>query len=288
VDGTLGAGRHAEAILQAVGGRCTVIGIDRDPDALARARYTLRPWGDAVRFAQGGFADIEFVLQTLDGGSVDGILLDLGMSSMQVDDPARGFSFRHPGPLDMRMDPSQSLTAADVVNTYSGEDLTRILRRYGEERNAGRIARAILDARRHTPIRTTDELARIVVDAYPGAARRRGHPARQTFQALRMEVNGELDQLERALRAAPDVLAPGGRIVVLSYHSLEDKLTKRIFDELAGPKPELPGLPAPAGPPALLRPLHRGAILPSEAEVERNPRASSARLRAAERTAEAA
>jgi len=279
IDGTIGAGGHAEAILNAVGGRATVIGVDRDPQALVRAGFNLKEYGSAVRLVRATFEDPVWIAHSQDVDRVDGILLDLGMSSMQVDDTKRGFSFRGEGPLDMRMDPDGALTAADVVNTYGESDLVRVLRTFGEERHARRIARAIVAARRKAPLRTTVELATICEDAYPAGSRI--HPARRTFQALRIEVNGELDALERVLRAAPDVLRGGGRIVVLSYHSLEDRLTKRIFDELAGPKPAMPGLPAPEGP-SRVRVLTRGAVLPSDHEIERNPRASSARLRAAE------
>lgn len=285
VDGTIGAGGHAEAILRNVGGACTIIGLDQDPGAVARAGYNLRPYDPFVRIERASFARIGDVVPALGVGRVDGILLDLGMSSMQVDKAERGFSFRREGPLDMRMDPDAVRTAAEVVNTYPPRDLERVLRTYGEERNARRIARRIADARKRKPIRTTTDLARIVSDAYPAPARRSGHPARQTFQALRIEVNDELGALEGALRAAPDILAPGGRIVVLAYHSLEDRLVKRIFSDLGGPRPQLPGLPAPPGR-ASLRVLMRGAVLPSQTEVERNPRAASARLRAAERLTE--
>lgn len=282
VDATVGAGGHAEAILRAAGGRCRLIGLDRDPAALRRSSYNLAPYGDAVRLVAGSFAELPSLLAEEGIAGVDGLLLDLGMSSMQLDDAARGFSFRREGPLDMRMDPDAPLTAAEVVNTYGLEDLARVLRTYGEERHARRIARAIVEARRKAPIRTTTALAEICEAAYPHRGRR-AHPARRTFQALRIEVNAELDALEEILRAAPDLLVAGGRVVVLSYHSLEDKLVKRVFADLAEPRPEMPGLPAPPGEAGELAVLTRGAVLSSEAEIGRNPRASSARLRAAER-----
>ena len=281
VDATVGAGGHAEAILSAVGGRCTLIGIDRDPDALARARVNLSSFRRAVHFAQGDFNDIAWILKSHDIEKIDGILLDLGMSSMQIDTADRGFSFRNEGPLDMRMDPSQKLTAAEVVNSYAESDLARILKVYGEERLAGRIAKAIVAARRRGPLRTTTELSRIVEDAYPKAARGY-HPSRRTFQAVRMEVNKELDVLENVLTTAPDLLNADGRIVVLSYHSLEDKMTKRIFRSLSKKGEALPGLGAPKAT-GVLAELTPNAVLPSEVESERNPRASSARLRAAVR-----
>jgi 16S rRNA (cytosine1402-N4)-methyltransferase len=281
VDGTLGAGGHAEAILRAVGGRATLLGIDRDPDALARARYNLSALSASVKLVRGDFSDLEWILHSHDVEKVDGILLDLGMSSMQVDTAGRGFSFRNDGPLDMRMDPSQKSTAAEIVNTYGEDDLVRILRTYGEERHAGRIARAIVAARRKSPLRTTGELTALIESAYPAGSRRQ-HPARRTFQALRIEVNRELEVLESVLKAAPDLLAPDGRIVVISYHSLEDRMVKRTFSSFAGKGAALPGLGAPpaTGSLALLTP---NAVLPSSDEVARNPRASAARLRAAVR-----
>ena len=286
VDGSVGAGGHAEAILRTVGGRCTLIGVDRDPDALARARHNLQAFRGALKLVRADFADLEWILESQDVERVDGILLDIGMSSMQIDTKERGFSFRSEGPLDMRMDPSQKLTAAEIVNSYSESDLARVLRTYGEERHAGRIARAIVAARRAAPLRTTIELAELIERAYPGGSRRQ-HPARRTFQALRIEVNGELRALEKVLRAAPGVLAPGGRVVVISYHSLEDRLVKRIFSSFEGRGRPLPGLGAPRAT-GVLKPLTPNAVLPSSAETERNPRASSARLRAAVKRAEAA
>jgi 16S rRNA (cytosine1402-N4)-methyltransferase len=290
VDCTVGAGGHAEAILAAVGGRCTLIGIDRDPDALARARHNLQPYQasgrGSVRLVQGDFADLEWIVARQEVGKVDGILLDLGMSSMQVDTPQRGFSFRQDGPLDMRMDQAQKLTAAEVVNSYAESDLIRVLRTYGEERYAPRIARAIVAARRNAPLRTTHELSELVERAYP-AGSRGYHPARRTFQALRIEVNAELQALERVLTSAPDLLAPDGRVVVISYHSLEDRIAKRVISRFVGKGRSLPGLGTPE-PTGVLAELTRNAVLPSDAESERNPRASSARLRAAVRRARGA
>lgn len=281
VDGTLGAGGHAEAILRTVGGRCTLIGIDRDPDALARARYNLGALSASVRLVRADFSDIAWILESHGVEKVDGILLDLGMSSMQIDTAERGFSFRRDGPLDMRMDPSQKLTASDVVNTYAADDLTQILRTFGEERHAGRIARAIVAARRKRPLRTTGELTELIERSYPAGSRRQ-HPARRTFQALRIEVNHELEALEKVLKDAPLVLGPDGRIIVLSYHSLEDRMVKRTFASFEGKGSALPGLGAPP-PTGVLATLTPNAVLPSSAETERNSRASAARLRAAVR-----
>jgi 16S rRNA (cytosine1402-N4)-methyltransferase len=278
IDGTIGAGGHSEAILSAVGGRCTLIGVDRDPDALNRARYNLSPF-KGVRLVRSDFAELAWIVKSMEVEGVDGILLDLGMSSMQIDTAERGFSFRGEGPLDMRMDPSQELTAGDVVNSYPEFELVRILRAYGEERHAPRIARAIVAARREGPLRTTTSLANLIERAYPAGPRRQ-HPARRTFQALRIEVNGELRALEQALLAAPDLLNAGGRVVVISYHSLEDRLVKRTFEKFVGAGKPLPGLGAPPAT-GVLSELTRGAVLPSDAETQRNSRASAAKLRAA-------
>jgi len=282
VDATVGAGGHAEAILRAVGGGCTLIGVDRDPRALSRAGYNLRSYSRSVRLVRTNFADLDWIVHSADIERVDGILLDLGMSSMQLDDPTRGFAFRTGGPLDMRMDPDQKTSAADIVNTSAEDELARIIASYGEERHARAVASAIVRARRKAPIRTTTDLAEVVSAAYPSRERRQ-HPARRTFQALRIAVNGELEALETALGKAPDVLNPGGRIVVISYHSLEDRLVKDAFSRGQA----LPGLGrAPQTGP--LRALTTGAVLPSQAEVERNARASAARLRAAVRVPDAA
>lgn len=281
LDATVGAGGHAETILRSVGGRCTLVGVDQDPKALTRAGYNLRPYGASVRLARTNFEDLPWIVSSQDLERLDGILFDLGMSSMQLDDPSRGFAFRLEGPLDMRMDPDAETSAGDIVNTAAQSELVRILRTYGEERHAQRLARAIVAARRRSPIRTTTQLADVVAEAYP-ERRRRQHPARRTFQALRMAVNRELAALERALRSLPDVLAPGGRVVVISYHSLEDRLVKSVFSEHSGASQSLPGL-GTVGERGPLRVLTAGAVLPSDAEVERNPRASAARLRAAAR-----
>jgi 16S rRNA (cytosine1402-N4)-methyltransferase len=229
------------------------------------------------------------VLAELGHRRVEGVLFDLGVSSLQLDTPARGFSYARDAPLDMRMDPDRGVTAAEVVNGYPPEELTRVLRDYGEERFAARIAAAIVRERRRAPLTSTARLADLVRDAIPAAARRTGgHPAKRTFQALRIEVNGELAALEAALPAALDVLAPGGRIVVLSYHSLEDRITKRVLVGRARSSAPVALPVEPPGTAPTLRLLTRGAERPGEAEVTANPRAASARLRAAERIAPAA
>jgi 16S rRNA (cytosine1402-N4)-methyltransferase len=283
VDATLGLGGHAERLLDA---GATVVGLDRDPHALAAAGERLAGAGERLRTVRASFADLAAAAAEAGVDQVDGVLYDLGVSSMQLDEAGRGFSYRHEAPLDMRMDPDGPVSAADVVNDYPVEELARVLREWGEERFAGRIARAIGDARRTGVIRTTVELAELVKQAIPAAARRRGpHPARRTFQALRIEVNGELAALEASLPQAVELLAPGGRLVVLSYHSLEDRITKRFLAAESGraPAPGLPGLPPPGQPEPRLVLLTRRPETPAPAEVKANPRAESAKLRAAER-----
>ena len=283
-DATLGMAGHAQAILDRSAPDGRLIGIDRDPNALAQARLTLEPFGDRVSLVHARFSQAREVLERLEMVPVDGFLVDLGVSSPQLDRPERGFSYSVDAPLDMRMDPTTGITAEDVVNTYQAADLARVLRVYGEERFASRIASAIVRERDRGRITSSARLAELVRDAIPAPARRTGgNPAKRTFQALRIEVNGELDALRRALPAALDRLAIGGRMVVLSYHSLEDRITKQAIAPRArasGPVDlpvELPG----TGP--TLRLLTRGAELPSEAEVAANPRAASVRLRAVER-----
>ncbi|WP_017622217.1 16S rRNA (cytosine(1402)-N(4))-methyltransferase RsmH [Nocardiopsis chromatogenes] len=284
VDGTLGLGGHAEALLRAHPG-LRLVGIDRDTTALDRSRARLAPYADRVEFAHAEYDALPGVLDGLGIPEAQGVLLDLGVSSPQLDEAGRGFAYSYDAPLDMRMDRTQGLTAEEVVNGYPAADLARILRDYGEERFAGRIAQAIVRERASAPIASTRRLADLVREAIPAATRRTGgNPAKRTFQALRIEVNGELSILERALPAAIDRLAVGGRIAVLSYHSLEDRMTKRALAALAKDTtpPDLP-VPLPDRQPEL-RLLTRGGETPDEQESERNPRAASARLRAAERT----
>ncbi|HEX6678967.1 MAG TPA: 16S rRNA (cytosine(1402)-N(4))-methyltransferase RsmH [Actinomycetes bacterium] len=285
VDATLGLGGHAEALLAASEPDGRVVGLDRDPAALALARERLARFGERLVAVAASFADLTRVAAELGLAAVDGVLYDLGVSSMQLDEAARGFSYRHDAPLDMRMDPSGGMTAADVVNTYPRAELARVLRDYGEERFAGRIARFVEAARRRAPLRTTAELVDLVKAAVPAAARRGGpHPARRTFQALRIEVNGELASLRASLPQAIDLLAPGGRVVALSYHSLEDRIVKQTFAAAAGRAPAGPPLPVEPPPPRL-RLLTRRPETPDAAEVAANPRAESAKLRAAEKLA---
>jgi len=264
LDMTLGAGGHAQALLES--GVERLVGVDRDPDAIAMAMERLSRFGERFTAVSARFSDMPAE------NRVDGVLYDLGVSSMQLDRPERGFSYRQPGPLDMRMGggDEEGETAADLVNTASEEELARIVFEYGEERRSRRIAAAIVRARARKPIETTDELARVVAGAL-GANRGGPHPARRTFQALRIAVNRELEELAASLPRAASVLAPGGRIVVISYHSLEDRITKRFL--LSDPS---------------LRVLTKKVVRPSAAEASRNPRARSARLRAAEEPTEEA
>ena len=291
LDATLGLGGHAERVLEASAPSGRVVGLDRDPAALAQARERLAWAGERLLTVAASFADLAEVADDLGIDQVDGVLYDLGVSSLQLDEPERGFSYRVDALLDMRMDTTGGITAAEVLATYPRAELTRVLRVYGEERFASRIARFVEDARRRAPIRTTGELVDLVKAAIPAAARRTGpHPARRTFQALRIEVNGELAALAESLPQAIDLLAPGGRVVVLSYHSLEDRITKRTFVAAAtGREVGFPPLaPAvPAGGPSPLAPqiaiLTRRPETPGQDEVAANPRAESAKLRAAEK-----
>ena len=262
------------------------MGIDQDDAALEAARNTLR-LGQQITLIKGNFGGLDECLLQARIPYVDAFLFDLGVSSPQLDQPDRGFSYQVDVPLDMRMDPQrQTLTAADVLATYSEADLARILRDYGEERWASRIAAFIVAARGRLPLTTTSQLVDVVKAAIPASARRGGpHPARRTFQALRIEVNGELSAVEKGLRAAVRWLAPGGRIAVISYHSLEDRIVKGVFAEFSSGctcPPEMPVCTCGRVP--VLRVVTRKAIAPSADEVENNPRARSAKLRVAERT----
>jgi 16S rRNA (cytosine1402-N4)-methyltransferase len=292
VDATVGAGGHSEAMLTRYPG-VRLVGLDRDPIALERAAVRLAPFGARVHLAHAVYDRLPEVLAGLGLSRVEGILFDLGVSSMQLDEADRGFAYSRDTPLDMRMDPTTGPTAADVLNTYSVADLARLMRVYGEERFARRIAEAIVAARAQEPFADSARLVELIRSAIPAPARRTGgNPAKRTFQALRMEVNGELAALERALPAAIEAAAlppteqvSGGRIVVLSYHSLEDRVVKRVF-AAGATSTAPPGLPVelPQFAPTL-RLIGRGET-PTEAEVAENPRAASARLRAAEKLRE--
>jgi 16S rRNA (cytosine1402-N4)-methyltransferase len=283
VDCTLGLGGHADALL-AAHPSLTLVGLDRDPSALDRSRARLARYGDRVHLVHAVYDELPSVLSQLGFPLVAGVLMDLGVSSMQLDEAARGFAYAKDAPLDMRMDQTAPLTAAEVLNTYPPGDLVRVLRDYGEERFAKRIVDRIVRERAREPFFSSGRLVELLYEAVPAASRRTGgHPAKRTFQALRIEVNGELEALRRALPAALAALRVGGRIVVESYQSLEDRLVKQALAELAksrtppGVPVELPG----HGP--QLRLLTRGAEQANEQEIEHNPRAASVRLRAAER-----
>ena len=305
VDGTLGRAGHSREIAKRLnaGGQETgpqnpgqreakrqkagrLVCIDRDGAAIAAAEERLAPWRDRVTLVRGNFADLDALLDEAGVQGADGMLFDLGVSSPQLDDPARGFSYRTDAPLDMRMDAASPLTARDIVNGWPYEELRRILSDYGEERYAGPIARAVVRAREARSVETTLELAEIVRSAMPAKAlREKQHPAKRTFQAVRIAVNGELDALEPMLRAAAKRLNPGGRLAVITFHSLEDRIVKRTLADLSRGCTSPPDFPVcVCGNRPLLRLVHRKPILPGAAEVEANPRARSAKLRTAERT----
>ena len=289
VDATLGRAGHARALLEACPG-LFLVGIDADVAAIEAAGELLAPYAERVTLVHARYDEIPAVVAALGWpAQVMGLLFDLGVSSPQLDDPARGFAYAQDAPLDMRMDRTAGRTAADIVNGYPPAELARILHEYGEERFARRIVDAVVRERARAAITSTQRLSAIVKDAIPAATRRTGgNPAKRTFQALRIEVNDELGTLRRALPAALDVLAVGGRVVVLAYHSLEDRIVKReLVRQAADQTP--PGLPVPAEAAApRFRLLTRGAERPDSEEVTGNPRAASARLRAAERIRQAA
>jgi 16S rRNA (cytosine1402-N4)-methyltransferase len=285
IDATAGGGGHAGLLLDARPD-LRLLGIDRDPAAVAAAREALGRFGERARVVHGGFEHLSDIAASESEGNIVGVLFDLGVSSPQLDRAERGFSYWSDAPLDMRMDSAQSLTAAEVVNDYDEAGLVTIIQRNGEERFARRIAREIV---RRRPLTTTGDLVDAIKAAIPAPARRTGgHPARRTFQAVRMEVNRELPNLADGLDDSVHVLTPGGRILVLAYHSLEDRIVKRQFADWAGTRPRgghIPrGLPVPSdGPEPLVRVLTRKPMRPGERELAENPRASSVRLRAAER-----
>jgi 16S rRNA (cytosine1402-N4)-methyltransferase len=288
VDATLGLGGHSEALLRAHP-ELTLVGLDRDRQALRLAARRLADHAGRIHLVHAVYDQLPRVLDELELARVDGALFDLGVSSMQLDLVERGFSYAHDAPLDMRMDDQDPLTAEEVVNSYPVPQLARVLRDFGEERFALRIAQAIGRRRAEHRLTSTAELAELVRQAIPAATRRTGgHPAKRTFQALRIEVNSELAAVQAAVPAALEALAVGGRIVVLAYHSLEDRIVKHSFAELARDRtpPDLPVRLAEAGP--QIRLLTRGAEPATDAEIAANPRAASVRLRAAERIREAA
>ena len=284
-DGTLGGGGHSEAILKASGGTATLYGIDRDETAIRAASERLKAYPGFTAL-HGNFHDAADLLAQAGAGPLDGVLLDLGVSSPQLDTAERGFSYHEDAPLDMRMDRSRGITAADLLNTADERELTGIIRDYGEEKWAARIARIICEHRVQKPFETTFDLVHAVDAAIPKAVRRKedGHPARRTFQAIRIAVNDELKPLEQALKDLTDCLKPGGRICVITFHSLEDRIVKRCFKTLENPCICPPKAPiCTCGRKPVARVLAGGAVAPSADETERNPRARSAKLRVAEK-----
>ncbi len=273
VDCTLGGGGHAKEILGQIGDRGHLIAFDKDKYAIERSQKVLAPYLDRVTIVHRDYRCMADVLRKLEIVEVDGVLFDLGVSSYQVMEPERGFSYNYDASLDMRMDDRSAVTAADLVNTLSEKELADLIYRYGEERWARRIALFVVEQRKKTPIKTTGQLTEIIKAAIPAAARRKGpHPARRTFMALRIAVNDELSGIEEGLRAGISFLKAGGRIVVISFHSLEDRIVKRIFREYA------------ASSQKILQILTKKPLVPSEQEVLVNPRSRSAKIRAAEKT----
>ena len=285
VDGTLGGGGHSAEILRRLGGTGHLYGIDRDSDALAAATARLGGAGNFTAI-KGNFHDVRALLEAQGVSQIDGMMIDLGVSSYQLDTAERGFSYHADAPLDMRMDQEQTLTAAEIVNTWPKEELTRILRDYAEEKWAARIAEIILEHRAKKPLETTGDLVACVDAAIPKKVRQQdsGHSARRTFQALRIAVNDELDPLRQALEDMVDLLAPGGHLAVLTFHSLEDRIVKQTFRRLANPCTCPPKIPVCiCGKKPVVRVLGGGGIKPDREEIEQNPRSRSAMLRGCEK-----
>lgn len=285
VDGTLGGGGHASALCERLSENGTLIGIDRDKDALEAASARLEKYPCKKLFVQSNYSDIKDVLGELGIDAIDGAMLDLGVSSFQLDNAQRGFSYMQEAPLDMRMNQDDTFTAYEVVNTYSKQDLTDIIRSYGEEKWASRIADFIVKFRKEKPFETTTELVDCIKAAIPAKARRDGpHPAKRTFQAIRIEVNDELGQLKRACEEFCDVLAPGGRLCIITFHSLEDRIVKECFNRRVNPCTCPPDFPVcVCGKVADVKKISRKPIIPSEEELEDNHRARSAKLRVIEK-----
>lgn len=285
VDGTLGGGGHSEGICSRLGEKGLLIGIDRDRDALNAAEKRLKSYTCRKVFVQSNYSDIKTVLSELEIDCIDGALLDLGVSSFQLDNPERGFSYMQEAPLDMRMSQDDDFTAYDVVNTYGADELKNIIFKYGEERWASRIADFIIKARKDKPIETTSQLVDIIKAAIPASARRDGpHPAKRTFQAIRIEVNDELGQLEKAVDEFCDVLAPEGRLCIITFHSLEDRIVKDVINKRINPCTCPKEFPVcVCGKTGDIKKRSNKPISPTAAEIERNPRARSAKLRVAEK-----
>ena len=284
VDGTVGGGGHSSGICRRLTEGGVLIAVDRDREALAAAEKRLEEYSCEKRFVHANYSDVEAIAEAA-GGKVQGILLDLGVSSYQLDNPERGFSYMQDAPLDMRMDDSDRLTAYDIVNGYSKDELTRMIREYGEERWASRIAEFIVRERAESPIDSTGRLTEIIKAAIPAKARRTGpHPAKRTFQAIRIEVNDELGHLREAVEKLPDLLESGGRIAIITFHSLEDRIVKTEFERRLDPCTCPKDFPVcVCGKVADVKRVTRKPIAPSEEETETNPRARSAKLRVLEK-----
>ena len=284
-DGTLGGGGHSEGILKKLGPAGRLIATDQDRDAIESTKARLESYSDKLTIVKSNFVNIDTVLKDLGVDKVDGILLDLGVSSYQFDNAERGFSYRNDAPLDMRMDRDTGITAADVVNDYSEEELTRIIREYGEEPFAGRIARGIVRAREQGRIETTFQLNDIIKDALPAKVKnKKGHPAKQTYQAIRIELNHELEVLSGALDKMIDLLLPGGRLCIITFHSLEDRMVKNKFREAMNPCICPPDFPVcVCGRKSKGKVITRKPIVARDSELEENSRAKSAKLRVFER-----
>jgi len=281
VDGTLGGGGHSFGICERLSEKGTLIGIDRDRDALEAAEERLKDFSCRKFFVKSNYSDIKDVLKQLEIPEIDGALLDLGVSSFQLDNPERGFSYMNDAPLDMRMSQDDSFTAFNVVNEYDKRELTEIISKYGEERWASRIADFVVKKRKDKPIETTSELVNVIKAAIPASARRTGpHPAKRTFQAIRIEVNDELCQLERAVEEFCDILAPAGRLCIITFHSLEDRIVKDIFNRRANPCTCPKEFPVcVCGKKADIKKITGKPVQPEKSETEENPRARSAKLR---------
>ncbi len=284
VDGTVGGGGHSSGICERLAGNGTLIAVDRDEEALAAAEKRLAAYDCTKRFVHANYSDTDAISKAA-GGKVSGILLDLGVSSYQLDNPERGFSYMNDAPLDMRMDASDRMTAYDVVNGYSEKELARIIREYGEERWAARIAEFIVRERKLSPVDTTEKLTEIIKAAIPAKARRTGpHPAKRTFQAIRIEVNDELGHLRDAVAKLPDLLESGGRIAIITFHSLEDRIVKTEFDRRLDPCTCPKEFPVcVCGRKADVKRVTRKPLIPTDEEIETNPRARSAKLRVLEK-----
>lgn len=285
VDGTLGGGGHASGICTGLAKDGLLIGIDRDQDAIDAAKVRLNSFNCKQVFVQDNYSNIKNILEKLEITGIDGAILDLGVSSFQLDNFKRGFSYMHDAKLDMRMNQEDKFTAYDVVNEYSAKELTEIISKYGEERWSSRIATFIVQKRKEKPIETTFELVEVIKAAIPASARRDGpHPAKRTFQAIRIEVNDELGQLEKAIDEFCDVLNPGGRLCIITFHSLEDRIAKEIFNKRVNPCTCPKEFPVCiCGKVADIKKISKKPIIPSDEEIKNNPRARSAKLRVVEK-----